>query len=494
MNASLRTFLLTAGIALTLAALACGGAPAVQPATQAASFSTATPGGSISISLLTPTLTQPGIVNPDARPIGPIATATAEAALSAAATGTAAVLVPTPTIPGVFSEPALCPPPGTATLPPAPPAFPRYAERIVEFLSAGGAPTVLEASLRTWGSLTEYGGLVRADRDFTADGVPEVLVVAFDPASRDLVPQPGDLFLFGCEEGAYRLLYQAGYSIDRGAPVLHSADDLNGDRINDLVYAVQTCGEVSCQTEVFIFEWSLTLENFTSLLSSAVIQPNAEIVVSDVDEDSLTEVSITRGIIPLTEAGPQREITTVYKWDGTLYAVAEVVRPVAEYRIHVIHDADEALLSGDYEAAIEGFRDAFRDEDLRSWSYPNEAEHLTAYARFHLMLTYLRAGNLTAAQKARDDLIAVYNPPPCDPASDPACQPPTPSIGPAPGLEFARMADLFWAEYSVNRRLDVACTLVVGYARANPFALDVLNSFGFANRQYTAFDMCPWAE
>lgn len=489
--------LLIAGLALAAASLACADATTIGGATATASFSTATPGGSISISLLTPTITIPGVANPNAMVIGPVATATAEAAAHAAGTATAAALIPTPTVPGIFTDPAVCPLPGTATLSSQPPGFTRYAEQMVEYLSEGGAPTILEATLRTWGALTEFGGLVRADRDFTADGVPEVLVVAFDPQHVEDSPPPGNLFIFGCEEGAYRLLFQAGYSVDRGAPVLHSADDINGDRINDLVYSVRTCGETSCQDEVEIVEWSLTLENFASLLSEAVIQPNAEIVVSDVDEDQLTEVSVTSGIIPAAEAGPQRQITTIYKWDGTQYTVAEVVKPIGEYRIHVIHDGDDALIAGEYTDAIAEFRKAINNDDLQEWVYPDEAGYLRAYARYRLMLTYVRAGNLNAAQTARDDLLAIFfpPPPPCDPAADPACQLPptaTPSFGPPPGIEFARMADLFWSDYTVNRNVGQSCDLVVGYAHANPAALDVLNSFGFANRQYTGVDMCPW--
>jgi len=483
-------------LALLAALLACAtGAPGGDR-TPAASFSTATPGGSISISLLTPTLPQPGAPNQGALPIGSLATATAQAAAAAAQTATAVALTPTATLPGIFTEPATCPLPGTPTLPNQPPSFPRYAELIAQYLSAGGPPTVLEATLRTWQALTDYGGLVRADRDFTGDGVPEVLVLAFDPQNKEVVPQPGDLFIFGCDEAAYRLLYQAGYSIDRGAPVIHSADDINGDALNDVVYSVQTCGETSCLDEVRIIEWSLALENFASLLSAAVIQPYAQVIVSDVDEDRLLEVSVTSGIIDQIDAGPQRQITTIYKWDGTLYTVAEVVKPVAEYRIHLIHDADEALLAGEYTDAIRAFREAFNSDRLLSWTNPNEDQTLRAYARFRLMLTYVRAGNLTAAQAAHDDLMAVYAPPPpCDPTLDPTCQPlptPTPFFGPAPGLEFARMADLFWGDFSINRNLGIACQLVVGYARANPASLEVLNSFGYTNRQYTATDMCPW--
>ena len=323
------------------ALLACLGSAPITIPTPAASFSTATPGGSISVSLLTPTLPQEGLS--PGTPIGPVATATAYAATALAQTATAAV--PSPTVPGIFTEPARCPAPGSPTLPAQSPPFARYAETIVQYLSAGGASTVLEASLRRWGALTDLGGLVRPDRDFTGDGVPEVLIVALDPQNANLIPPPGDLFIFGCEEGAYRLLYQAGYALDQGAPVIISADDINGDYLNDMVYTVQTCGTTACYGAVTIIEWRLALRNFASLTSVDIVEPYPQVVVSDVDGDNLKEVSVTSGLIASPAAGPQRIYTTIWKWDGTLYALSQTITSPAEYRIHIIHDADDALLS-----------------------------------------------------------------------------------------------------------------------------------------------------
>lgn len=490
-------------LALTLALLACAGATNVGGSTPTASFTTATPGGSISISLLTPTITAPGVPNQGIL-IGALATATAEAQGLVNETATALALTPTATVPGIFVEPAICPASGNPVLPEQSPAFTQYAEIIAQYLSAGGPATLLEARMRAWGALTDYGGLVRADRDFTGDGVPEVMITAFDP-NKDTTPQPGDLFIYGCEGGLYRLLYSAGYSASRGAPVIHSADDINGDQLNNLVYSVETCQQTNCMVEVRIIEWGLPLENFQSLLSEAVIQPYAQVVVSDVDEDQLKEVSVTSGVIPQVEAGPQRQLTTIYKWDGTIYALAETIRPIADYRIHVIHDAEDLLMAGTYGEAVTQFRRAITNDRLLSWNYPEEDRYLRAYARYQLMLTYIRAGNLTAAQQAHDQLMAVYYPPitppppPCDPAADPACIPPPPPTATPfpqgePGFEFARIADLFWADFSINRNLTQSCSLVVAYVRTNLTLLDVLNSFGYANRSYTAIDMCPWGQ
>lgn len=482
-------------LGLALVGLACAASSTTGGALPTVSFSTATPGGRISISLLTPTITVPGS-NLKTTPIGPVATQTAAYATSVAQTATAAF--PTPTIPGILSPAALCPePPDTnPTLPAAAPAFGRYAEIIVQYLSAGGPPTILEATLRAWGAVAEFGGLVRADRDFTADGVPEVLVLVLDPDHVEDRPRPGQLLIFGCEERAYRLLYQSGYALDQGAPVIHSADDINSDYVNDLVYSIETCGTQVCYREVVAVGWKLALGNFDNLLAQEVIEALAEVVVSDVDEDGIIEISVTSGIIDNPAAGPQRQVTTIYRWDGTFFVVGEVIRSPVEYRIHLIHDGDAALRATDYEAAIDFYREAIDDNRLRSWTYPNEDLHLKAYAQYRIMLAQVLKGSITAAQAAHDRLLNEYLPPTPTPLPEGTeGQPPTatpPFGGEKPGIEFARIADFFWRDFAVNRDLRRACDVVLGYVRATPRAYEVLNSFGFANPTYTAEDMCPY--
>lgn len=464
-------------IALCLATLACGvAAPDTNP-TLAPNFSTVTPGGRISVSLLTPTLTQqvaPGI---EGTLIGPVATATAEAAAGIAAAA------PTATQPGVFSQPARCPSPGDPTLPAQTPAFNRYAETIVQFLSAGGPATVLEARLRAWGALTDFGGLVRADRDFTGDGVPEVLVVVLDPRNAEF-PFPGDLFVFGCEDGGYRLLYQAGANLQRSAPLVVYADDMNGDALNDLVIVTQDCAEAICDTGVSIVAWSLALGSFSNLVNTAIDAPAADVNVTDQDLDGILEVVLTSGIIDSPGAGPQRVVTTVLCWDGEQYAIASQQPSASEYRIHVLHDGDDALLDGDYGTAVDLYQRAATDDGLLAWQYPSEAAYLAAYARFKIMVAYAFNGDVSAAQNAHDALVSQYSSQPGDNGQ------PTP-VFLLPGGQFAEMTRLFWQDYALNRNPQLACQVVFGYTRANPASYDVLNSFGTANRTYAPADLCP---
>ncbi len=470
MRTSLHHVLLVCIVSAT-ASLAClTGAPASAP-TPAVSFATVTPGGRISVSLLEPAPSGGIDMTTQGTPIGPVGTATADAATAIAQTAVA--LTAGPTYPGLFTRPALCPLPGTPILPEEAPPFNRYAETVAQYLSAGGATTVLEARLRSWGAIVDYGGLVLTDRDFTGDGVPEVLMVALDP-QRAAFPYPGELFIFGCDEGAYRLLYQSGSANARSAPLLYRADDINGDYLNELVYATQDCSGTLCVTEVEIIAWNLTLGVFGRLLGEEVRAPLADVQVTDLEGDGRWEVIVTSGTVEAPDAGPQRVFTTTLRWDGTQYTIASVEASPSPYRIHVIHDADNAFRAGDYAGAIDLYRRAVRDEALLSWLYPDEAQHLTAYARYRIMLARVAQGDVAAAQRVRDDLVEEY-------AASPG----------APGYHFAEMARLFWHDFAINRDIGSACRLVIGYARALPASYEVLNSFGSANLTYTPEDLCP---
>lgn len=469
-------------LALLVALLACLASAPEDAAPPAASFATVTPGGRISVSLLTPTSMLGGASGQPGTLIAPAATATAEAATAVAQTATA--LAPTPTRPGVFTEQEVCPGPGTPTLPDQAPPFNRYAELIARYLSDGGPTTVLEARLRGWNAIVDYGGLVLVDRDFTGDGVPEVLVAVLDSEQAEY-PYPGDLFVFGCDEGAYRLLYQAGSVSTRSAPILYSADDLNGDYLNDMVYAVQDCASTVCITQVEIVGWNLTLGSFERLLAGDVRAPLAQVQVVDNNGDGLREVVVTSGVAEVPGAGPQRVVITTLGWDGAQYVVAGTQSEPSAYRIHVIHDADRALVAGDYEGAVDLYRQAIRDETLLSWTYPNELQHLRAYARYRMMLVRAAAGDVGGAQNARDALLEEY--------ALPTPEGGGPSPGTLlPGYQFAEMARIFWQDFALNRSVERACRIVVNYALAAPASYEVLNSFGSANPVYTAYDLCPF--
>jgi hypothetical protein len=473
-----RTFsrLALALLALSVVGLACAAPGRRSPPTPTAGFATATPGGSISVWLISPTA--PGEETPQATlgplqatPIGPVATATALAEAIAAATATAQA-----TPPNIFATPARCPVLGSPPEPDKPARFSGYAEAVAVYLSLGGPPALLEGKvLRSWGAISDLGGLVRADRDFTGDGVPEVLVVMLDPTIGERIPPPGDLYVFGCLEGSYRLLWQAGYAPDRGMPLVLSADDINGDGINDLVYVVESCEDVICYRTVHMLGWSLTLGSFQSMLQDEVRLPFADISLSDENGDGVAELVVVGGGAASPEAGPQHQSRYVYGWDGEHYGLIEAGEGEMTYRIHRVHEADAKFEAEDYEAAIDLYKQVVRDDDLLGWIVADEREYLTAYARYRMVLAYAASGQNGKAEGQLNDLLN---------ASPPGSS--------TPGAGYAEMAQAFWDEFSDSGKLGKSCQVVVAIAEARADVLGVLNSYGYSNRTYTAGDMCPF--
>src|SRR5262249_47343814 len=128
-------------------------------------FATATPGGRISVWLITPTgqSSDPNLPTPTqfGQVVAPAATATAAFATLSAATATAGA-----TLTGPQYQPGDCPPPGGPPPPPKPAAFNQFPQAIGLYLSQGGPPTILEAMLRGWGAMNE-GAQVQANTDLT---------------------------------------------------------------------------------------------------------------------------------------------------------------------------------------------------------------------------------------------------------------------------------------------------------------------------------------
>lgn len=480
---------------LVIASLSCGLPQRREQTEPTQAFATATPGGKISVSLLTPTAgNDPALatLNPDqTTPIGPVATATAFARAASAATATADALNSR-----VYLPPATCPAQGSPAVPSQPATFEQYPEVLIEYLSLGGPPTVLEATLRGWGAITNLGGLVRADRDFTADGVPEVLLLLLNPGSTR-VPPGGDIFVFGCEDAVYRLLYRAGYTPERSAPVIVSADDLIGIGYNHLVYVTETCDVSSnCQKQAHAVGWNITLGTFSEMSNAPIVIPGSlsqelGVLVTDTTNDGNPEIIVNSGTATSPEAGPGRPLTQIWAWTGQNFALSQTITTDAEFRIHVIHDADDALARGDFETATALYLRVIGNEDLQSWTLPNEASYLRAYAFYKLMVTHAVQYDQTEAGDYFDELVASYPPDPSFVGEDNEDGEPPPEAN-GPGSIYAELAIAFWDTFIAQNDHGVACQTASLFAQNHPETLSPLNSFGSANRKYTPTDMCPF--
>lgn len=288
---------------------------------------TATPGGMLSVWVVTPPdgsaprsdNATPNATVPGSRPVGPAATATAAFATIEAATAIAAAPPPAP-----YYQPDECPLPAAPTPPAQPGNFNDYKDRIAGYLSAGGSPTVLEATLREWGAINDRGGVVQADTDLTGDGVREIIVTFFNPQTfnEEALLNAGQMLVLGCDGGGYRVLYETPFNPLVALPELLRVGDMNADVRSELVFFTETCGRSSCYKEGKILTWNAQTGAFKELNNGQIVAINGRIGIADVDGDGVLE--LTAQINPPRTsalAAPARVVDT-WDWSGTDYVLA----------------------------------------------------------------------------------------------------------------------------------------------------------------------------
>lgn len=439
-------------------------------------YSTATPGGRLSVWLVTPTgqIAAPETPVPGSgqggNPVGPNATATALIATIQAATQTAAAPAPAP-----YFQPNECPRPGS----PAPPARPEdffdYNVVIGRYLSAGGSSTVLEATLRNWGAITDLGGVVQADTDITGDGVLEVIVTLYNPAiyNAEALLNAGQLLVYGCDSGGYRLLYATQASPRLALPVLLRVGDMNADVKNELVYYTETCSTTSCYKEAKILTWNAIVGVFEEVNTGQIIAINGRIGIADLDGDGVLELSAQITPPSTVTAGPARSVTDIWDWNGVDYLLAvREEQEGARYRIHAVYDADDLLRAGEWRPAILAYDALRRDTTLLAWTVPNEYETLRAFAAFRIMITYALMRN----GRAEDwfNVLQSENP------------------SGSPGQGFAQMGQAFMDNYRATNDARAACAQAISAGASAPNVLTALNGYGYGNRSYMLSDLCPF--
>ncbi len=435
---------------------------------------TATFGGRISVWMVSPT----GQVNLTANDgtavvggavVGPVGTATAISQTLAAATQIAAAPASVPNF-----QTTECPSP-SGRLPEAPPAnFEAFPSAIGTFLSSGGSPLVLESELASLRAITRQGGVIQTDTDLTGDGIPEIIVNIFNPFiyNENASINAGQLLVYGCDRGGYRLLYQTPSSPGLALPVLHRVGDMNGDIRAELVYDLQTCSATVCTREGNILTWNPITGVFEPLNNAPIIAVNGRLGVADIDNDGILEVTAASNPSGDVSSGPRRAVVDVWDWTGKNYILAARQESGARYRIHVLHDADTAMRQQSWQTALEVYRTARNDETLAAWTLPNEPEILKAFATYRLVTVYGRLGDgriQTAMNLLRDE-----NP-----------------IG-TPGEVYAAMGQAFLDNYRATGTSNGGCQAALAVAASRPEAISYLNSYGYANPSYTLVDLCPF--
>lgn len=410
--------------------------------------------------------TAPGIVFPTVTPGRVLEGALPEASglrLDGSGVANPATAVALASLPTATPNYAACPASGVVpTVPAAAPANLNAA--IGAFLNAGGSPAALEDALRGWNALGT-SGFVRADYDFSGEGVPDVLLSFVAPESG------GSLLLYVCANSAYSLRYQAAPG-GSDAPQLMHLGDMNNDGLPEIMYAANICDEdETCVYSTQVITWSARLGRFVSLLAGALTS-DAPPTLVEIDSDQVSEIVVQLENDGTAETGPLRTGTHIYDWDGGLYVLSIIQLDPPRYRIQVVHEADRAFIRLDMNAAVPLYLLALdAGQPLRYW-FNDEPAILQSYALYRLLLAYAYTEN-EQRLAVLQDITALF-----------------PDANSAP--VFVTMAQTFWNTLQVTNNLRTACQEVINVVRARPEALDLLNRYGSRSPTYSAQSLCPF--
>lgn len=331
-------------------------------------------------------------------------------------------------------------------------------------------------------------------QDLTNDGVPEFALRTrtFD--------------IFGCYQGNY-ITFFSQPTIDAYLTpykLVNWADN-NRNGLPELTFlsGFETQGGRSYE----VFEWDGN--EFQSLIPNEPYQPylslhakNSGIEYRDLDGDYIKELIATVGI-PVWEiyySGlPWRNESRYFRWNGVHYVYAWNEYDPPEYRFQAVQDADLATERGNYERAIELYREAIFSDLLEWWSperrtyyqvlfgaelamestptpiapETNEYYQLSAYARFRILVLYTFLGWDQEARIIFDEMLEKY------PLEN-------------PGFPYIEMAKAFIEEYEDAGQINLACSRAIDYATSHPEVLIPLGSeyHGWQSHIYAAQDVC----
>jgi len=347
-------------------------------------------------------------------------------------------------------------------------SFEQMPANVLQYLNAGGDLEDLVASLEAVGLVNIISPQL-IEKDFTGDGYLDVVFILLDPEPEFMMPS-GTLILHRCQSDHYEVAYQSAITEEVSVPIIYSTADLNSDALNDLLVGHQSCGTHTCFERLEVLSWNgATLENLMGGSSEDMPNPTIEVLPEE------TEILVTAQGIGSVGAGPFRRFTRRWTWDpgtGSFLPAPDLFLP-SPFRIHLLHDADQAVRDSEYNQALEFYSFVIEDDELQGWGDPAaEREILGAYASFRIIHTQLLEADLNSAEATYTALQINY---------------PPGSLG----YDFAQMAEAFWSDYQASNDLFSACLAAQSFATSHQETIIDTLYFGYANPTYTAENVCP---
>ena len=404
-----------------------------------------------------------------------------------------------------LGPPAVCPPIAKSEIV-IPTDFPldehEFEDTVINILNNGG----VEQLLRYLSDWSDFNKKDFRFEDLTNDGVRELVIRNWS----------GNLSVFGCKNGKFvNLLTEKPVFLL--APKITAIRDMNHNGVKELVIEMETCQHC---TGMKVYEWNGG--DFESLVRNwqnsyppgkleytdiAELDGYSNASVADIDNNDTFELILEGGMPSYTSGwtgwdGPWRGQNIIYMWDGKNYVWYSQKYDPPIFRFEAIQDGDTETIRGDYDLALKSYQAAIFDDKLKSWtqeawrdllqqneeaqllSYPDiqkmpfnqmEYDQLSAYARYRIMILYLKQGWESDAKTAYESLIEKY------PQGN-------------SGYPYTELATEFWNEYQASHDLNLSCDEAIAYVTNHPEILDSLGSHGLFDAYYEPEDICPFKQ
>jgi hypothetical protein len=309
------------------------------------------------------------------------------------------------------------------------------------------------------------------DMEVNGDGEVD-LALALSALDLDNTVSYSLILVIECESDRCEIAHQQVYDDAAASPPHLSAQDLDGDGMTDLLVSSRHCGAHTCflEVEALARREGGMRDLFTGPTDDL---PNPEFRLYGPLENGRLMIEITATGIGSAGAGPFRQFTRTWSWsdEQDLFVKAMDVYQDPEYRIHQIHDADKLFASDDLEAAKAAFLKVVQDDELSDWI--SGGANLSAYAYYRIGLITLLLDGEAKTQNPFAQLQSVHPPG-------------------TEGSAYSDLAGVFWETFSEGQDWSSACRAAIEYARENSQTIIEPLYYGYANKTYTAEDMCPY--
>jgi len=347
--------------------------------------------------------------------------------------------------------------------------YQEFPQAILDYLNAGASPEELAVTLIINGFGPDQQPVWA--EDLTGDGVREVVVTVFDEAQ----PNQGALLIFNCEGGQYQLNHTEVSALDAHAPRLLHIQDFDADGMYDLVFSSTHCGAHTCFEELQILTWSGGI--YVNKLEGSTLEfPYPEIKLTDFDHDGIYALEVTGTVIAAVGAGPQRDSINIWSYNSatTTWILSEQFYARSDFRVHQLHDAEDAMDREEYQIASLLFQQVIEDDDLLDWANPgSERAYLSAYSFYKQIVAAVFMGDRATGNSLYAELDELY--------------------GVSDQYAYVDLAYAFLVD-SETLGLEGGCVSAMQYAGTNKaVVLDPISSpvFGYANRDFSPEDVCP---